>query len=103
MDARAHWEKVYAAKAPNEVSWHRPHLETSLRLIDRSAPNRTEAIIDIGGGESTLVDDLVAHGFHDITILEISQIATDVTKERLGRRADAIHWIVGDVTQVWRE
>lgn len=100
MDARTHWEKVYATKEPNQVSWYRPHLETSLALIERSAPNRTESIIDIGGGESTLVDDLIAGGFQSVTVLDVSQIAIEVAKKRLGRSADSIHWIVADVTRV---
>ena len=58
MNTRTHWENIYETKAPDQVSWYRPHLETSLALIERSARNRSESIIDIGGGESTLVDDL---------------------------------------------
>ena len=58
MDPKAHWEKVYRTKRPNEVSWYRPHLEVSLQLIEEAAPNRDAQIIDVGGGESTLVDDL---------------------------------------------
>ena len=60
MDAKTHWEKVYATKAPEAVSWYRPHLETSLALIDRAASGYSASIIDVGGGESTLVDDLLA-------------------------------------------
>ena len=59
MDTQAHWERVYGTKAPNEVSWFRPHLETSLSLIERVAGDRLASIIDVGGGESTLVDDLI--------------------------------------------
>src|SRR5215831_21127387 len=60
MDPKAHWEKVYRTKEPNEVSWYRPHLDVSLKLIEESAPEREARIIDVGGGESTLVDDLLA-------------------------------------------
>src|SRR6266851_3530028 len=62
MDTKTHWEKVYTTKAPDAVSWYRPHLETSLALIVRAADARSASIIDIGGGESTLVDDLLAWG-----------------------------------------
>jgi len=63
MDARTHWEKVYTTKAPDQVSWYRPHLETSRALIEQSAKSRNDSIIDVGGGESTLVDDLLAVDF----------------------------------------
>ena len=77
MDSQTHWDRIYKEKAPDAVSWYRPHLETSLDLIKKLAPKVTAAIIDVGGGESTLVDDLVAHGYQDITVLDISQTALD--------------------------
>lgn len=100
MDARTHWEKIYSTKAPNQVSWYRPHLETSLALIMRAARDRTASIIDVGGGESTLVDDLLERRFQNITVLDVSQAAIDVNKSRLGGRARGIHWIAADITQV---
>lgn len=100
MDSKTHWEKVYSTKAPNEVSWYQPHLETSLALISRAAGANSASIIDVGGGESTLVDDLLARGYQSITILDISQTAIDVTKERLKELADRVQWIVGDVTKL---
>jgi hypothetical protein len=60
---KAHWESVYQSKATDEVSWYRPHLDVSLRLIEEAAPDRASAIIDVGGGEATLVDDLVRRGY----------------------------------------
>lgn len=99
MTTQAHWERVYATKAPNEVSWFRPHLETSLSLIERSTTDHSAHIIDVGGGESTLVDDLLANGYQNITVLDISQTAIDVTKARLGPSAAAVNWLVADVTQ----
>jgi len=98
VDAKAHWEKVYATKAPEAVSWYRPHLETSLALIERAADARSASIIDIGGGESTLVDDLLARSYENITVLDVSQTAIDVTKKRLGLAAEQIRWVVADVT-----
>jgi 2-polyprenyl-3-methyl-5-hydroxy-6-metoxy-1,4-benzoquinol methylase len=98
VDAKAHWEKVYATKAPEAVSWYRPHLETSLALIERAADARSASIIDIGGGESTLVDDLLARSYENITVLDVSQTAIDVTKKRLGLAAEQIRWLVADVT-----
>ena len=99
MDARTHWDKIYTTKAPDHVSWYRPHLETSLGLVKRAAGDRTASIIDVGGGESTLVDDLLEHGFQNITVLDVSQAAIDVNRIRLGERAKPVRWIVADITQ----
>lgn len=99
MSNQTHWETVYLNKAVEEVSWSRPHLEVSLRLIADSAPSASSAIIDVGGGEATLVDDLVAQGYSDVTVLDISPAAIDVAKSRLGMSA-AAHWITGDITAV---
>jgi SAM-dependent methyltransferase len=100
MDVQAHWEKVYTQKAPNEVSWYRPHLEVSLALIEKAAAGFSASIIDVGGGESTLVDDLLARGYTDITVLDISQTAIDGSRQRLGGASEQIHWRVADITQV---
>ena len=99
MDAQTLWENIYGKKAPDSVSWYRPHLETSLELIGRAAPTRSASIIDIGGGESTLVDDLLAREYQNISVLDISQTAIDVNKKRLGSASENIHWLVGDITK----
>jgi 2-polyprenyl-3-methyl-5-hydroxy-6-metoxy-1,4-benzoquinol methylase len=99
MDTKTHWEKVYATKKPEAVSWYRDHLETSLALIERAAPSRSASIIDIGAGESTLVDDLLARGYENISVLDVSQTALDVTKKRLGPLAQKVNWIDADITQ----
>jgi 2-polyprenyl-3-methyl-5-hydroxy-6-metoxy-1,4-benzoquinol methylase len=97
MNTEKHWEKIYREKPPDAVSWYRPHLETSLALIEKATPERGVSIIDVGGGESTLVDDLLAAGYQNITVLDISQTAIDVTKRRLGCASDPIHWIAADI------
>lgn len=97
---RTHWENVYQSKATDEVSWYRPHLEISLRLIESAASGPGDAIIDVGGGEATLVDDLLMGGYADVTVLDISQAAIEVAKARLGPSAPAAHWITGDITDV---
>jgi hypothetical protein len=79
MDARSHWENVYASKAPDAVSWYRPHLETSLELIEKFAKAHSTSIIDVGGGESTLVDDLLAHEYSNLSVLDVSPTAIEVT------------------------
>jgi 2-polyprenyl-3-methyl-5-hydroxy-6-metoxy-1,4-benzoquinol methylase len=99
MDAKSHWEHVYATKAPDAVSWYAPHLARSLALIGSASPDRSASIIDIGGGESTLVDDLLACGYRNLTILDVSQTALDTTKARLGEAGERIHWICADVAQ----
>jgi len=103
MDAKTYWEKVYTTKEPEAVSWYRAHLETSLALIERAAHSRSASIIDIGAGESTLVDDLLASGYENITVLDVSQAALDVTKKRLGLLAEQVKWVVADVTQMQLE
>ena len=98
MDNKAHWEKVYGTKAPESVSWYTPHLETSLNLIQKAASSKASAIIDIGGGEATLVDDLLSKGYTNISVLDISQKAIDVARERIAELADKVHWYCADIT-----
>ena len=100
MDVKNHWENVYATKAPDQVSWYRRHLETSLALIERAAPAHESSIMDVGGGESTLVDDLLLRGYKNLTILDVSQTAMEVTKKRLGSAAEQVHWLVADIVEV---
>jgi 2-polyprenyl-3-methyl-5-hydroxy-6-metoxy-1,4-benzoquinol methylase len=99
MNAANHWEKIYREKAPDAVSWYRPHLEMSLDLIEKAASARSAAIIDIGGGESTLVDDLLARGYQNVTVLDISSTAIEVTKQRLGVASERVQWVAGDIVR----
>ena len=99
MDTGSHWENVYRTKAPDAVSWYRPHLDRSLALIQSASPERSAAIIDVGAGESTLVDDLLARGYYDLTLLDVSRTALDVTRARLGKAGERIQWLCADVTQ----
>jgi 2-polyprenyl-3-methyl-5-hydroxy-6-metoxy-1,4-benzoquinol methylase len=80
-NVKAHWENIYTTKATDQVSWYRPHLEISLPLIERAAAGLLATIIDVGGGESTLVDDLLAQSYQNVTVLDISQTAIDVNEE----------------------
>jgi SAM-dependent methyltransferase len=98
MDSKTHWEKVYQTKAANEVSWYRLHLDKSLALIKQAATDLNASIIDIGGGEATLVDDLIEIGYQHVSILDISQAAIDNTRQRLGTVADRVNWLVADIT-----
>src|SRR5512144_438591 len=83
-NSTAYWEKIYRTKQFDGVSWYAPHLAESIRLITRLMPNRDAAIIDIGGGESTLVDDLLGLGYTNLSVLDISSTAIDFTRMRLG-------------------
>lgn len=99
MDARVHWDRIYTQKAPDQVSWFRPHLEASLSLIEHAGGGTSVAIIDVGAGESTLLDDLLARGYSNLTVLDISKAAIAATKKRLGDAAERVHWLTGDITQ----
>ena len=98
MDEKRHWEAIYGTTSPDAVSWYRAHLERSLQLIEKSCPDKESSIIDVGGGESTLVDDLLDRGYNHITILDISEKALDVTRQRLGPRAKGVDWLTADIT-----
>lgn len=98
-DTKTHWDTVYRTKAPDAVSWYRPHLERSLALIKRATPDLSASIIDIGGGESTLVDDLLTGGYRAITVLDISPAAIEVAKKRLGGLAQHVTWLAADITE----
>ena len=97
MDAKNHWEQVYAAKAPESVSWYAPHLQESLAYIKRTRLSPAASVIDVGGGEATLVDDLLDAGYGDVTVLDLSSRALEVCRERLGVRADRVTWLANDV------
>jgi SAM-dependent methyltransferase len=99
MQNSEHWEDVYRNKRFDAVSWYAPHLEESLRLFEQLCPDKTAAIVDIGGGESTLVDDLLLRHYLDVSVLDISATAIDFTKQRLGAKAQQVSWHVGDITQ----
>jgi trans-aconitate methyltransferase len=97
MDRKAHWESVYATKAPDQVSWFQRSAEASLAMIRASGIAKHGAIIDIGGGASVLVDELLNAGFDDVTVLDIAQGALSASEARLGARAKQVQWIVADI------
>ena len=99
-DRQRHWEEVYSAKPPERLGWYRPQLETSLTWIRELGLTRDAGLIDVGAGASTLVDDLVAAGFENVTALDISGSALAITRNRLADAAARVNWIEGDVTNV---
>ena len=89
-DKRTHWESIYQTKKPDSVSWYQPSLRLSLELIRRAGIAKGAALVDVGGGTSTLVDDLLSLGYSNITVLDISTQGLDYSKARLGPRAKSV-------------
>lgn len=97
FDRKKHWETIYQTKALNEVSWFQPTPKTSLQFFEQLDVPKTAKIIDIGGGDSFLVDHLINLGYEDITVLDISAAAIERAKKRLGVRAKNVTWITSDI------
>jgi len=98
VTVKSHWEDVYSTKAVTEVSWFRPHLETSMALIRKTGVARDGHIIDVGGGASTLVDDLLAEGYGHVTVLDVAEAALADSRKRLGEKASEVTWLAANVT-----
>src|SRR5215207_7685284 len=99
MNMKTHWEHIYETKAPTQVSWYQEHAQFSLQCIKNTGIRKTDPILDVGGGASTLVDDLIAEGFQDISILDVSGTALQLARQRLGERTVHVNWIEADITQ----
>ncbi len=100
MQAKEHWEKVYQSKPADTVSWFQEHAEQSLRLIRNTGVPLTSSIIDVGGGASTLVDDLQMAGYSSLTVLDLSGAALAVAQQRLGSKAQCVRWVDANITSV---
>ncbi len=98
ITTKEHWEKVFATKAENEVSWFQPYPKTSVEFFELFNLPLDANIIDIGGGDSHLVDVFIEKGYRNIYVLDISENALNRAKKRLGDKANLVHWIVSDVT-----
>lgn len=99
MQSKSHWEQVYTTKTEDEVSWFQEHAELSLKLIQDSGAPKNASIIDVGGGASTLVDDLLDASYQNLTILDLSGAALAKANARLGARASAVRWLEADVIE----
>lgn len=99
LDRKKHWETVYETKNPDQVSWTQKTPKTSIEFIHSFGLNKTSKIIDIGGGDSKLVDYLLDQGFENITVLDISAKSLEKAKIRLGEKAIKVNWIVSDITE----
>ena len=98
-DRRAHWENVYETKPQDGVSWYQERPEPSMELLALTGVGSDAAIVDIGGGASLLVDHLLDARFSNLTVLDLSKAALDVSRARLGPRASQVQWVVGDATE----
>ncbi|MDR3694597.1 class I SAM-dependent methyltransferase [Mucilaginibacter sp.] len=96
---KEHWEQVYINKTPAQVSWTQVVPQTSLDFIHGFQLSKNASIIDVGGGDSNLVDFLLQEGFQNITVLDISSAAIEKAKARLGKKSDLVKWVVSDITE----
>ena len=99
ISRKNHWDTVYETKQPNEVSWTQENPKTSLDFINEIHFNKSAKIIDIGGGDSKLVDFLLNEGYENVTVLDISEKALERAKKRLGKNAEKVNWVVSDITE----
>lgn len=99
MSEKSHWENIYQTKPASRVSWFQDHAERSLQFIHHTGVAKDGHIMDVGGGASTLVDDLLREGYCNLTVLDISAAALDVARLRLGEGASRVNWLEADITQ----
>ncbi|MDD2180390.1 class I SAM-dependent methyltransferase [Acidovorax sp. D2M1] len=100
QNPKEHWEKVYQTKQPDAVSWFQEHATRSLELIRSVGPSLQANVMDVGGGASTLVDDLLSNGFHNVSVLDLSASALEIAHQRLGAAGDCVTWLAGDICTV---
>ena len=100
MDAKPHWERIYQTFDPAQLSWYEEYPRLSLELIHSTEASKEAQIIDVGGGTSRLVDELLAEGYQHVTVLDIVGRALELTRQRLRSRAAAVTWIEADITTV---
>lgn len=99
VNRKSHWDKVYGARSPQEVSWFQRRPTLSLELIRSAGIAHDAAIIDVGGGASVLTDRLIDEGFSDLTVLDLSGEALAHARKRLGSKAQSVNWIEADITE----
>ena len=103
MSKKEHWDNIYSTKSLEEVSWHQPIPKISLDFILSLDLAKDSPIIDVGGGDSFLVDSLLNEGYTDLTVLDISKVAIERAKIRLAKNANKINWIVSDIINFFPE
>jgi 2-polyprenyl-3-methyl-5-hydroxy-6-metoxy-1,4-benzoquinol methylase len=100
MELKEHWEHIYATKAVEGVSWYQAHASQSLALIRATGAALSARILDVGGGASTLVDDLLAQGYTALTVLDLSPTALATARKRIGSRSKAVQWLEANIFDV---
>ncbi|HEY9280083.1 MAG TPA: class I SAM-dependent methyltransferase [Eoetvoesiella sp.] len=100
MQSKEHWDTIYTSKSSDHVSWFQTHAKLSLQFINETGLLADASIIDVGGGASTLVDDLLDKGFSKITILDLSATALAVAQQRLGSRSQTVQWMEANIVEV---
>lgn len=100
MEPKEHWEQVYSSKPTDRLGWFKPHLQTSVSWIQSLELPADAAILDVGVGASSLVDDLLKQNYESVTVLDISSTALSLLRERLGHDAKKVHWLGADITAV---
>lgn len=100
MNQRKHWEEVYMNKPADKLGWYEPHLQISLKWIKELGLSKDARIIDVGGGASTLIDDLLLDNNTAVTVLDLSGKALSAARERLDIRAETVTWLTGDITSI---
>jgi SAM-dependent methyltransferase len=101
MEPREHWRQVYQTKRPDQVSWYQSSPAPSLEALDRLGGKPSMSLVDVGAGASTFVDALLDRGWTDVTLVDISELALEATRMRVGERAGKVHWEVADA-RYWR-
>jgi 2-polyprenyl-3-methyl-5-hydroxy-6-metoxy-1,4-benzoquinol methylase len=99
MQSQKHWENIYTTKDATQLSWFQQHPELSFQFIEHTGIGKAGQIIDVGGGASTLVDDLLANEYENVTVLDISATALEVAQQRLGQLASKVNWREANITQ----
>lgn len=100
MNRKEHWDHIYEAKAPQELSWFQQSPTVARRMLELAGATTRSSVIDVGGGVARLADYLLAHGYERVTVLDVSRVALDYSRKRLGSAAERVRWIVGDVLEV---
>lgn len=100
MQSKEHWEQVYTTKTATSVSWFQEHAQQSIELIRQTGAEKDGGVIDVGGGASTLVDDLLREGYGNLSVLDLSESALSTARQRLGGPATLVNWLVGDITRI---
>lgn len=99
VSRQAHWDEIYSTQALEKMSWFQSHPTQSIELIERARVGPGGTILDVGGGDSLLVDSLLELGHQDVTVLDVSPVALDRCRRRLGDKAESVGWVSGDVTE----